>query len=100
MRPLLFAAPFAALLGCLAPTSRADDRWIDMPGGNGPGHGKKVVLISGDEEYRSEETLPQLAKILSRKHGFTCTVLFAIDPSDGTINPNKTDNVPGLEALD
>src|SRR5262249_22744906 len=56
--------------------------------------------ISGDEEYRSEETLPQLAKILSRKHGFTCTVLFAIDPADGTINPNKTDNVPGLEALD
>ena len=32
--------------------------------------GKHVVLISGDEEYRSEEALPQLAKILSTHHGF------------------------------
>src|SRR5581483_10687286 len=53
-----------------------------------------------DEEYRSEETLPQLAKILAKHHGFTCTVLFAIDPKDGTINPNQSDNIPGLEALD
>jgi type 1 glutamine amidotransferase len=27
-------------------------------------------------------------------------VLFAIDPADGTIDPNKNDNIPGLEALD
>ena len=43
---------------------------------------KKIVLISGDEEYRSEEGLPQIAKILSQHHGFDCTVLFAQDPSD------------------
>ena len=61
---------------------------------------KNIVLISGDEEYRSEESLPQLAKILSERHGFRCTVLFAIDPKDGTIDPNITDNIPGLEALD
>ena len=58
-----------------------------------------AVLVSGDEEYRSEEGLPQLAKILARRHGFKCTVLFAIDPKDGTINPEKRDNIPGLEAL-
>jgi hypothetical protein len=58
------------------------------------------VLISGDEEYRSEETLPQLAKILSQHHGFTCIVLFAINPETGTIDPNRNDNIPGLEALD
>jgi hypothetical protein len=56
------------------------------------------VLVSGDEEYRSEEALPQLGKILARRHGFKCTVLFAIDPKDGTINPNVS-NIPGLEAL-
>ena len=65
----------------------------------GPGKGKHVVLVSGDEEYRSEEALPQLAKILSKHHGFKCTVLFAIDPKDGTINPNVNNNIPGLEAL-
>src|SRR6476660_3872878 len=67
-------------------------------GGEGPGKGKHIVLVSGDEEYRSEEALPQLAKILAKRHGFKCTVLFAID-DDGTINPNRRDNIPGLQAL-
>ncbi len=59
-----------------------------------------IVLISGDEEYRSEEALPQLAKILSSRHGFNCTVLFAQDPEKpGIINPNYLHNIPGLEKL-
>ncbi len=59
-----------------------------------------IVLVSGDEEYRSEEALPQLAKILSTKHGFNCTVLFAQDPEKpGIINPNYVRNIPGLENL-
>ncbi|QGJ68531.1 Trehalose utilization [Planctomycetales bacterium 10988] len=62
-------------------------------------NGKKIVLISGDEEYRSEEALPQLGKILTIHHGFECTVLFSIDPETGLINPNISDNIPGLEAL-
>ena len=41
---------------------------------HGKAKGKNIVFISGDEEYRSEETLPQLAKILSTHHGFQCTV--------------------------
>ena len=70
-----------------------------VQGGDGPGKGKHVVLVSGDEEYRSEEALPQLAKILAKHHGFTCTVLYAIEPASGEINPNKSDNIPGLESL-
>jgi len=77
----------------------ADDRVV-LPGKNGPGKGKRIVLVSGDEEYRSEQALPQLARILAEHHGFDCTVLFAIDPQDGTINPNYTGNIPVLEALD
>ena len=42
----------------------------------GPGQGKHVVLIAGDQEYRSEEALPQLASILSTRHGFQCAVLY------------------------
>lgn len=82
-----------------AAAARAADPWIVVEGGEGPGKGKKVVLISGDEEYRSEEALTQLAKILAKHHGFTCTVLYAIDPASGVIDPNKGDNIPGLEAL-
>jgi len=64
------------------------------------GAGKRIVLVSGDDEYRSEQALPELASILSQRHGFDCTVLFAIDPKDGTIRPDFTTNIPGLEALD
>lgn len=74
--------------------------WVVYEGKDGPGRGKHIVLISGDEEYRSEEALPMLGKILARHHGFKCTVLFAIDPQTGEIAPNVRDNIPGLEMLD
>src|SRR5438046_6061906 len=75
------------------------DPWLVLEGTDGPGKGKHIVLVSGDEEYRSEEALPQLARILAKHHGFKCTVLFAVDKKDGTINPNVNNNIPGLEAL-
>lgn len=87
-----------AILSFVAPRAMAEDPWVVYQGGDGFGNGKKIVLISGDEEYRSEEGLPQLGKILAKHHGFTCTVLFAVAP-DGTIDPNRQDNIPGLEAL-
>ena len=61
--------------------------------------GKHIVLLAGDEEYRSEEALPMLAKILSQKHGFKCTVLFSAS-EDGTITPNDTNSISGTQALD
>ena len=76
-----------------------DGAWVVYDGFDGAGKGKRVVLISGDEEYRSEQALPQLGKILAKHHGFTCTVLFAIDPATGEIDPNNQSNIPGLEAL-
>jgi hypothetical protein len=90
----------ALVVGAFVTDVRADDPWVVYEGGKGPGEGKHVVLLSGDEEYRSEEGLPMLGKILAQKHGFKCTVLFSIDPKDGTINPNQSDNIPGLAALD
>lgn len=96
--PLIYFASLLTLM--LVSTAAASDLWIEYPGGDGPGSGKHVVLVSGDEEYRSEEALPQLAKILSKHHGFKCTVLFAINPKTGEINPDQSDNIPGLEALE
>jgi type 1 glutamine amidotransferase len=74
--------------------------FVVYEGKSGPGKGKHIVFLTGDEEYRSEEGLPMLAKILAVRHGFKCTVLFSIDPTDGTINPNIRTNIPGMEALD
>lgn len=77
----------------------AQGPYLTYEGKSGPGKGKRIVFVSGDEAYRSEEALPVLAKILAEQHGFTCTVLFAIDNATGTINPNILDNIPGLEVL-
>ena len=78
-----------------------DERlWLEFKGTAGPGLGRRIVFISGDEEYRSEEALPMLAKVLSAHHGFDCTVLFAINPETGEIDPDCQTNIPGLDALD
>src|SRR6476469_6970650 len=87
-----------AFATCFTSAKAADD-WISYPAKNGPGNGKHIVLLTGDEEYRSEEGLPMLAKILSQRHGFKCTVLFPLDP-DGTINPDNNKSLSGAEALD
>jgi type 1 glutamine amidotransferase len=75
------------------------DGWVAYKGGDGPGKGKHIVLLAGDEEYRSEEALPMLAKILSRTHGFNCTVLFSVNDA-GEIDPNNGRSVGKPEALD
>ncbi len=79
--------------------AKADDQWVVFEGKKGPGKGKHIVLVTGDEEYRSEDGMPQLAKILAVHHGFKCTVLFAINKETGEIDPETVDNIPGLEAL-
>lgn len=99
-RTFIRISKMVAALFTLSNVVAAAEPWVVYKGGDGPGKGKHVVLISGDEEYRSEEALPQLGKILAQHHGFKCTVLFAVDPKDGTINPTVTTNIPGLEALD
>lgn len=72
---------------------------ITYDGFDGSGNGKHIVFVTGEEEYRSEESMPQLAKILAKRHGFTCTVLFATNPDTGEIDPETLDNIPGLKAL-
>lgn len=90
---------FASITVALAGVANAAD-WLEFPAKPGTANGKKIVLVSGDEEYRSEESCPMLAKILSQKYGFHCTVLFAINPDGGYIDPNYQNNIPGTEALD
>ena len=93
-----FAALIVLLQFTAAGLAPAKD-WVVYEGQAGPGRGKHIVFLSGDEEYRSEEGLPMLAKILAVRHGFKCTVLFAIDPKDGTVSPTNVGHIPGLEAL-
>lgn len=81
----------------LLPAALPAASWVTYePAGNA--NGKHIVLLAGDEEYRSEESLPMLGKLLSQRHGFKCTVLFSQD-ADGTINPNNSTNVPGMHLL-
>ncbi|MFM2297680.1 MAG: hypothetical protein RL117_1387, partial [Verrucomicrobiota bacterium] len=73
--------------------------WLSLPAKAGTANGKRIVLLSGDEEYRSEESCPMLAKILSQKYGYDCVVLFSINPDGGYIDSNYQKNIPGTEAL-
>ena len=83
----------------LAGWTQAADR-VFYQGKAGPGQGKQIVFLAGDEEYRPEEGLPMLAKILAVRHGFNCTVVFTLNPADGTIDPLNQTNMPGTAALD
>lgn len=76
----------------------SEEQWVVYEGDNRSN--KHIVFVSGDEEYRSEEVLPMLAKILAFRHGFKCTVLFAIDPETGLIDPTVQTNIPGLQNLE
>ncbi|MDN5199949.1 ThuA domain-containing protein [Fulvivirgaceae bacterium BMA10] len=67
-------------------------------GEEGPGLGKNIVFVAGDHEYRSEESLPALARILAKRYGFTCTVVWPLDEG-GHILPGSS-NLRGLEALE
>ena len=87
-------------------------QWLIYPGaGDGPGKGRHIVLIAADQEYRSEQAMPMLAKILSTHHGFHCTVLFGVN-DQGEVDPTmpvypergkeaefKSHHIPGLEHL-
>lgn len=79
----------------------AGDGTLVFEAKNGGEYTRHVVLVSGDEEYRSEEVMPMLAKILSQKHGFKCTVVFAMGP-DGAeyIDSNNQKGLRGLAALE
>lgn len=87
--------------------AKKSELWLTYKGVKGPGKGKHVVLIAADQEYRSEQSMPMLAKILSTHHGFDCTVLFSVNEK-GEVDPTlpapfkdktKRHNIPGLSHL-
>ncbi len=82
--------------------------WLTYSGESGPGVGKHIVLIAADQEYRSEYSMPMLARLLAKHHGFHCTVLFSLN-KDNDVDPTQkirwedksvTHNIPGLEHLE
>lgn len=82
--------------------------WLTYSGDTGPGAGKHIVLIAADQEYRSECSMPMLARLLAKHHGFHCTVLFSLN-GDDEVDPTQkirwedktiTHNIPGLEHLE
>lgn len=59
----------------------------------------QIVFVTGDDEYRSEESMPMLAQILKRDYGFDVTVCYSLD-ENGNIAPGNQKSISGLEALD
>lgn len=73
--------------------------WLTFEPPAGIACGKTIFLLSGDEEYRSEEALPMLGRLLSQRFGFRCVVVFPIDPASGEIDPENQVSLPGLERV-
>lgn len=84
----------AFLLGSVAVRASS----IVYEGGPGPGQGKHIVFLASDHEYRAEEICPALARILAKRLGFTCTVVFGVD-ANGHIEAGSS-KIAGLEALE
>ena len=108
---IVFAGLLCAFLSEAAHPVPVGPQWLTYPGGDGPGKGKHIVLIAAEQEYRSEQSMPMLAKILSTHHGFACTVLFGVN-AQGEVDPTmpvypergkeaefKEHHIPGLEHL-
>lgn len=88
----------AVVCGMSALAFAADPTHVVYEGSGGIGAGKHIVYIASDHEYRSEETLPALARILAKHYGFKCTVVFGTDPATGTIQPGSS-AIQGLDVL-
>jgi hypothetical protein len=97
-KSLLFS--FLMTCCCLLASAQNGTTFLQYEGKEGLGKGKHIVLVAGDDEYRSEESMPMLAKILSTRFGFKTTVLFPINPESGDIVPSYQNNIPGLEHLE
>ena len=67
--------------------SQAADHVV-YEGDSGPGKGKHILFIASDHEYRGEETCPAIARILAKRYGFKCTVLFG-QTNEGLINRHR-----------
>jgi len=97
---ILFLPGFVDTAGEHGSTIESENETIDILSFDGDPQKPLIVFITGDEEYRSEEGMPQIARILNKHHGFNCKVLFAQDPDEpGIVNPNYLHNIPGLEHL-
>jgi len=108
IRALALLSTVAAALAHPVPDS---PKWLTYSGEEGPGKGKHIVLIAADQEYRSEQAMPMMAKVLSKHHGFDCTVLFGVN-AKGEVDPTmpvypekgkeaefQSHSIPGLEHL-
>ncbi|MFK7741438.1 MAG: ThuA domain-containing protein [Planctomycetota bacterium] len=92
------------------PTAVTPERWLSYEGRadrSAVGDGAHIVLVAAEQEYRAEQALPMLARLLSTRHGFRCTVLFSqkdglVDPTQETRskeNPEMFHDIPGMELL-
>lgn len=93
---LVLLAIAVSLTGCKEGTNRPKEPKHTAPKSIKPPH---IVFVTGDEEYRSEESMPMLAKLAKRELNATVTICYALD-SLGTVDPNRADHIAGLEALD
>lgn len=95
MRTLSILALFMCL-GCKENTNKTNESTSTNTTNKEPLH---IVFVTGGEEYRSEESMPMLARLAHRELDAKVTICYALD-SLGYVDPNRLDHIAGLEALE
>ena len=108
LKTAVVAALAAATLSAQDAKNATDaTRWLDYPGSeDGVGAGKRVVFIAAEQEYRAEQSMPMMARLLAERHGFHTTVLFGqrdglVDPTEEAPpkDPKAFQTIPGMHLL-
>ena len=108
MNALQTALATVAVAATLSAQDSTDSpSWLSYPGSEGGvGAGKRVVFIAAEQEYRAEQSMPMMAKLLATRHGFDTTVLFGqrdgmVDPTEEAPpkDPDQFQTIPGMHLL-
>jgi hypothetical protein len=92
----LFQFIISALM-LMSLSATAQQKLLVYEGEEGPGKGKHIVFIASDHEYKAEETCPAMARLLAKRFGFKCTVLFGVNEKGEIKNGSNT--IHGMETL-
>ena len=100
------ALALAAVPAQDAATDQQEPQWLHYQGKKGVGKGLHVVFIAAEQEYRAEQSMPMMAKLLAERHGFETTVLFGqrdgmVDPTEEAPpkDPKAFQTIPGMHLL-
>lgn len=99
MKSILNILSLASIFILISCKENTDKNQANLPKTETAEESLHIVFVTGGEEYRSEESMPMLARLANRELNAKVTICYALD-SLGIVDPNRLDHIAGLEALE